>query len=114
MPVMHPEIAAGLGVPRACYIQRPTPITGAAKQDRQVRPSPSALALKAQHPKPGSGNRCPVFYIYRDAAPIAFRDRRVNDHIPIPSVRLFDDTTGEQLGIVAIERARELAAHRDL
>ena len=36
-----------------CYIQRPTPDVGAAKQDRQVRPSPSGLALKVQHPIPG-------------------------------------------------------------
>jgi translation initiation factor IF-3 len=42
-----------LAIPRACYIQRPTPCTGAAKQDRQVRPSPSGLALKVQHPNPG-------------------------------------------------------------
>ena len=39
---------------------------------------------------------------------------RVNDQIRIPTVRLFDDTTGEQLGIVPIEKARELAAQREL
>jgi len=39
---------------------------------------------------------------------------RVNDQIRIPTVRLFDDTTGESLGIVSIERARELAAEREL
>jgi translation initiation factor IF-3 len=39
---------------------------------------------------------------------------RVNDQIRIPTVRLFDDTTGEQLGIVPIERARELAAQREV
>ena len=32
----------------------------------------------------------------------------------MPSVRLFDDTTGEALGIVPIEKARELAAVREL
>ncbi|MFZ0181005.1 MAG: translation initiation factor IF-3, partial [Candidatus Dormiibacterota bacterium] len=45
---------------------------------------------------------------------MAFRELRVNDQIRIPTVRLFDDTTGEQLGIVTIERARELAAQREL
>jgi translation initiation factor IF-3 len=39
---------------------------------------------------------------------------RVNDQIRIPTVRLFDDTTGEPLGIVSIERARELAGEREL
>jgi translation initiation factor IF-3 len=39
---------------------------------------------------------------------------RINDQIRIPTVRLFDDTTGEQLGIVPIEKARELAAQREL
>jgi translation initiation factor IF-3 len=32
----------------------------------------------------------------------------------VPTVRLFDDTTGEQLGIVPIDRARELATQREL
>jgi translation initiation factor IF-3 len=46
--------------------------------------------------------------------PIAFRELRVNDQIRIPNVRLFDDTTQESLGIVPIERARQLAAEREL
>ncbi|MBV8194751.1 MAG: translation initiation factor IF-3, partial [Candidatus Dormibacteraeota bacterium] len=45
---------------------------------------------------------------------MAFRELRVNDQIRIPTVRLFDDTTDESLGIVPIERARELAAEREL
>jgi len=32
----------------------------------------------------------------------------------IPTVRLFDDTTGESLGIVPIDRARELSVEREL
>ncbi|TMB92475.1 MAG: translation initiation factor IF-3 [Chloroflexi bacterium] len=39
---------------------------------------------------------------------------RINDQIRIPTVRLFDDTTGEALGIVSVERAKELAAEREL
>jgi translation initiation factor IF-3 len=39
---------------------------------------------------------------------------RINEQIRIPQVRLFDDTTGEPLGIVSIERARELATEREL
>jgi len=39
---------------------------------------------------------------------------RVNEQIRIPTVRLFDDTTGESLGIVAIEKARQLAQEREL
>ena len=45
---------------------------------------------------------------------IAFRELRVNEQIRIPTVRLFDDTTGEPLGIVPIERARQLAQEREL
>src|SRR5438552_19060426 len=54
------------------------------------------------------------FYAPEEGSPIAFRELRVNDQIRIPTVRLFDDTTGEQLGILPIERARELAAEREL
>ena len=39
---------------------------------------------------------------------------RVNDQIRIPTVRLFDDTTGESIGIVSIEKARQLAEERQL
>jgi len=49
-----------------------------------------------------------------EVSPIAFRELRVNEQIRMPSVRLFDDTTGEALGIVPIEKARELAAVREL
>jgi len=53
------------------------------------------------YPKPGG-------------SPIAFRELRVNEQIRIPTVRLFDDTTGESIGIVPIERARQLAIEREL
>ncbi|MBV9525031.1 MAG: translation initiation factor IF-3, partial [Candidatus Dormibacteraeota bacterium] len=39
---------------------------------------------------------------------------RINDQIRVATVRLFDDTTGEQLGIVSIDKARELATQREL
>jgi translation initiation factor IF-3 len=39
---------------------------------------------------------------------------RINDQIRVPTVRLFDDTTGESLGIVAIDKAREIAGEREL
>jgi translation initiation factor IF-3 len=39
---------------------------------------------------------------------------RVNEQIRIATVRLFDDTTGEPLGIVPIEKARQLAHEREL
>jgi translation initiation factor IF-3 len=39
---------------------------------------------------------------------------RINEQIRIPQVRLFDDTTDEALGIVAIEQARQLAVERGL
>jgi translation initiation factor IF-3 len=52
--------------------------------------------------------------LYPEVSPIAFRELRINDQIRIPTVRLFDDTTGEPLGIVSIERARELASQREL
>jgi translation initiation factor IF-3 len=39
---------------------------------------------------------------------------RINEQIRIPQVRLFDDTTDEALGIVAIETARQLAVERGL
>ncbi|MHB8718131.1 MAG: translation initiation factor IF-3 [Candidatus Dormibacteria bacterium] len=39
---------------------------------------------------------------------------RINEQIRIPQVRLFDDTTDEALGIVAIDRARQLAVERGL
>ena len=52
--------------------------------------------------------------MYPEVSPIAFRELRINDQIRIPTVRLFDDTTGEPLGIVSIERARELASQREL
>jgi len=42
------------------------------------------------------------------------RSHRVNEQIRIPTVRLFDDTTGESLGIVPIESARQLAQEREL
>jgi translation initiation factor IF-3 len=45
---------------------------------------------------------------------IAFRELRINEQIRIPHVRLFDDTTQEAFGIVAIERARQLAVEREL
>jgi translation initiation factor IF-3 len=59
------------------------------------------------------------FFVIRDQAqggqrPIAFRELRINDQIRIPTVRLFDDTTQEAFGIVAIERARQLAVDREL
>jgi translation initiation factor IF-3 len=38
----------------------------------------------------------------------------VNEQIRIPTVRLFDDTTGEAMGIVPIETARQLAQEREL
>jgi translation initiation factor IF-3 len=46
--------------------------------------------------------------------PIAFRELRINEQIRIPQVRLFDDTTDEALGIVAIDQARQLAVERGL
>jgi translation initiation factor IF-3 len=39
---------------------------------------------------------------------------RINEQIRIPQVRLFDDTTDEALGIVAIDQARQLAVDRGL
>ena len=39
---------------------------------------------------------------------------RINDQIRVPTVRLFDDTTGESLGIVPIDKAREIAGEREL
>jgi translation initiation factor IF-3 len=39
---------------------------------------------------------------------------RVNEQIRIPTLRLFDDTTGESLGIVPLETARQLAQEREL
>jgi translation initiation factor IF-3 len=39
---------------------------------------------------------------------------RINEQIRIPQVRLFDDTTDEALGIVAIDQARQLAVERGL
>jgi translation initiation factor IF-3 len=54
------------------------------------------------------------FFLYGGIGPIAFRELRINEQIRIPTLRLFDDTTGESLGIVPIERARQLAAEREL
>jgi translation initiation factor IF-3 len=45
---------------------------------------------------------------------IAFRELRINEQIRIPHVRLFDDTTNEAFGIVAIEKARQIAQEREL
>jgi translation initiation factor IF-3 len=87
---------------------------GAAKQDRQVRPSPSGACLEGPAPDLWIAEPLSSFFVHKEAAPIAFRELRVNDQIRIPTVRLFDDTTGEQLGIVPIEKARELAAQREL
>ena len=39
---------------------------------------------------------------------------RINEQIRIPQVRLFDDTTDEALGIVAVDTARQLAIERGL
>ena len=85
---------------------------------RKAGPSGTALTFRAslEGPAPGSWIAEPLssFLYPKEAAPIAFRELRVNDQIRIPSVRLFDDTTGEQMGIVTIERARELATQREL
>jgi translation initiation factor IF-3 len=103
-----------LGLGCACYIQRPTPHRGR----RKAGPSGTALTFRAclegPAPDPWIAEPLSSFFVHKEAAPIAFRELRVNDQIRIPSVRLFDDTTGEQLGIVPIEKARELAAQREL
>jgi translation initiation factor IF-3 len=53
-------------------------------------------------------------YLVPGGQSIAFRELRVNEQIRIPTVRLFDDTTGESIGIVPIDRARDLAIEREL
>lgn len=90
-----------------------------------VRSPPPGLALEVQNRWLDSGC-CPVFFtprglrlggtrpVHGGSRPIAFRELRVNDQIRIPTVRLFDDTTQEALGIVPIEKARQLAAEREL
>ncbi|MGH7758259.1 MAG: translation initiation factor IF-3 [Candidatus Dormibacteria bacterium] len=45
---------------------------------------------------------------------MAFRELRINDQIRIPSVRLFDDTNDEALGIVPLAEAQRLAQERGL
>ncbi|MGA7087826.1 MAG: translation initiation factor IF-3 [Candidatus Dormiibacterota bacterium] len=45
---------------------------------------------------------------------MAFRELRINDQIRVPSVRLFDDTNDEALGIVSLADAQELAQERGL
>ena len=72
------------------------------------------VRLEGPAPDPWIADPLSSFFVHKEAAPIAFRELRVNDQIRIPTVRLFDDTTGEQLGIVPIERARELAAQREV
>lgn len=68
--------------------------------------------MEVQQPALDSGS-CPFFYP-QEVWSIAFRELRVNEQIRIPTVRLFDDTTGEPLGIVPIETARQLAQEREL
>jgi translation initiation factor IF-3 len=54
------------------------------------------------------------FIFWRRLRHIAFRELRINEQIRIPNVRLFDDTTNEAFGIVAIEKARQIAQEREL
>ncbi|MHB8312814.1 MAG: translation initiation factor IF-3 [Candidatus Dormibacteria bacterium] len=49
-----------------------------------------------------------------EGASIAFRELRINDQIRIPSLRLFDDTTDEAIGIVTLAEAQRLAQERGL
>lgn len=78
-----------------------------------MRSSPPGFALEVQPPS-WIAERYPFFYLEPGGSSIAFRELRVNEQIRIPTVRLFDDTTGESLGIVPIDRARELAVEREL
>ncbi|MHB1576354.1 MAG: translation initiation factor IF-3 [Candidatus Dormibacteria bacterium] len=50
----------------------------------------------------------------KEGASIAFRELRINDQIRVPSVRLFDDTTEEAIGIVTLAEAQALAQERGL
>ena len=90
----------------------------AENRRRKAGPSTTALTfrvrLEGPAPDPWIAEPLSSFFVHKEAAPIAFRELRVNDQIRIPTVRLFDDSTGEQLGIVPIERARELAAQREV
>jgi translation initiation factor IF-3 len=79
-----------------------------------VRAPPSGLRLGGPEPPCWIAAAVQLFVFWRRPRPIAFRELRINDQIRIPSVRLFDDTTQEAFGIVPIERARELAADREL
>ncbi|MGH7691676.1 MAG: translation initiation factor IF-3 [Candidatus Dormibacteria bacterium] len=45
---------------------------------------------------------------------MAFRELRINDQIRVPSVRLFDDTNDEALGIVGLSEAQQVAQDRGL
>ncbi|MGH7758140.1 MAG: translation initiation factor IF-3, partial [Candidatus Dormibacteria bacterium] len=45
---------------------------------------------------------------------MAFRELRINDQIRAASVRLFDDTNDEALGIVNLTEAQQLAQERGL
>lgn len=49
-----------------------------------------------------------------EGASIAFRELRINDQIRVPTVRLFDDTRDEAIGIVSLAEAQELAQERGL
>ena len=46
---------------------------------------------------------------FEEGASIAFRELRINDQIRIPSLRLFDDTTDEAIGIVTLAEAQAMA-----
>lgn len=51
---------------------------------------------------------------FEEGASIAFRELRINDQIRIPSLRLFDDTTDEAIGIVTLAEAQAMAQERGL
>jgi translation initiation factor IF-3 len=81
-----------------------------------VRAPPPGSRLGGPEPPDWIAAAVQFFCTHRPGGPrpIAFRELRVNDQIRIPNVRLFDDTTQEAFGIVPIDRARQLAAEREL
>lgn len=86
---------------------------GAAKRARALRTPPPGSALGVQNGHGLDSGSLSRFFCWR-LPPIAFRELRINEQIRIPQVRLFDDTTDEALGIVAIDEARQLAVERGL
>lgn len=88
---------------------------GAARGFRAPeRATPPGHALEVQDTDHWIAGAVQFFSFHGGPQPIAFRELRINEQIRIPNVRLFDDTTQEAFGVVAIERARQLALEREL